>query len=130
MKENLVVACLRPPSSDIYVVVVHSSDGKEMYKKSVKHLQSCCFSHALNLSLFSPSRCRHRRRRRILYPFKNIFTDNNLLNIFLRVANGHMSNSFFFLQLAMRTKKHKKGFGHRVSRNTSKHKHILITVQY
>ena len=66
----------------------------------------------------------------LIYPFMNIFTDNNLLNSFLRVANGHMSNSFFFLQLAMRTKKHKKGFGHRVSRNTSKHKQILITVQY
>lgn len=32
----------------------------------------------------------------LIYHFMNIFTDNNLLNIFLRVANGHMSNSFFF----------------------------------
>ena len=42
-----------------HVAVVQ--DGREMYKKSVMHVQGCCFAN-LTLLLFSCSHCRRRRR--------------------------------------------------------------------
>ena len=41
-----------------------------MYKKSLTHVQSCCFSY-LNLTLYCRSRCR--RRRRCLRSLLNIY---------------------------------------------------------
>ena len=43
---NFVSACLRP-SQNVKLGIFTASraiDGKEMYKKSVTHVQSCCFA--------------------------------------------------------------------------------------
>ena len=62
-KENIVVVlCSRPPENVKLGTFTSLSciDGKETYKKSVIHVQSCFFAN-LNLSLFCRSRCRRRR---------------------------------------------------------------------
>ena len=43
---NFVIACLRP-SQNLKLGILtgkRAVDGKEMYKKSVMHVQSCCFA--------------------------------------------------------------------------------------
>ena len=43
---NFVIACLRPPQNVKLGIFTGSRtvDGKEMYKKRVMHVQSCCFA--------------------------------------------------------------------------------------
>ena len=46
------------------VVSLSCNEGKEIYKKSVMHVQSCCFAHLnrSNVLLLCRSRCRQRHR--------------------------------------------------------------------
>ena len=62
-KKKVVVLCSRPRQNvnlGIFTLYMRNG-GKEMYKTSVMHVESCCFAN-VNLSLFCRSRCRHRRR--------------------------------------------------------------------
>ena len=62
-KKKVVVLCSRPRQNvNLGTFTLYScSDGKEMYKKSVMHVQSCCFAN-LNQLLFCRSCCCRRRR--------------------------------------------------------------------
>ena len=63
-KKKQVVVLFSRPRQNVKLgtfTLQSCSDGKEMCKKSVMHVQSCCFTN-LNLLLFCRSRCRRRRR--------------------------------------------------------------------
>ena len=85
-EEKVIVLCSRPRQNvnSGTFTLLSGNDGKEMYEKSVMHVQSCCFANQI-YCFFCRSRCR--LRRRCLSSL--ILVSTSIVGLFIREIISH-----------------------------------------